>query len=99
MGKGWENVRADDHDRHVMAGMHIPSGRKRSKNEFGSIQVRGLPRKEGVLAKDKAGNKIVQKYIKSRNVWQLSVQNRQGRNVNFADAKAFISKKINRKLA
>lgn len=26
--KGWKNVRADDHDRHVMAGMGMPSGRK-----------------------------------------------------------------------
>lgn len=28
IGKGWRNVRADDHDRHVMAGMGMPSGRK-----------------------------------------------------------------------
>lgn len=44
------------------------------------------------IYKDKAGNKVYKRYIKSRDVIQLSVKNKQGKLVNPTGTKQLIKK-------
>lgn len=48
--------------------------------------------KSKILYKDKAGNKLYGRFIKSRNKVQLSVKNKGGRTVNEEDSYKFINK-------
>ena len=48
--------------------------------------------KTKLLYKDKAGNKLYERFIKSRKVYQLSAKNRQGRLINMAGVKSLARK-------
>ena len=49
------------------------------------------------IYKDKAGNKVYKRYIKSRGVMQLSAKNKQGRLINPSGTKSLVKKAMRRK--
>ena len=48
--------------------------------------------KEKIIYKDAAGNKLLEKYIKTKEIWQISAKNKEGRIINPSGLRTMIKK-------